>query len=185
MRGSTPGNGWNLAAPARTQGVEFDGSTAGQQGIVSPYDWSSTNPGVRDLQAQYTTNGSSWTDVGPTQIAVPNAYHQSISIDFGALSITAVNNDASFGVRLVSVYDPTLGKYSAATVTSENPVPYNNNSSNWRFDNVSVAGVAAVPEPGYIAMMLAGLGALGVRVMRRQNGAAQAWVHTLAMKSVA
>ena len=63
------GNGWNTAAPQYTQGAQFMVSTAGYYNIVFQYDWYTTAQGVRDLQAQYTTDGSTWTNVGPLQVA--------------------------------------------------------------------------------------------------------------------
>ena len=147
VRGQNPGNGWNLAAPQYSQGVEFDVSTVGQTNIVFQFDWFCTNQGVRDMQVQYNTNianTSGWTNVGPLQIASPNAYINQITIDFAALGITSVENDANFGVRLVSAYDPTYTGPGAPTYTSASlssdyppvPVVYNNNSGNWRFDEV-------------------------------------------------
>jgi hypothetical protein len=63
------GNGWNLSAPPCTQGAEFDVDTTGYHYIVFQYDWYTTNQGVRDLQALYTTDGSTWTPVGPIQVS--------------------------------------------------------------------------------------------------------------------
>ena len=104
---SAPGNGWNLAAPPCTQGAEFDINTTGYRYIVFQYDWYTTNQGVRDLQALYTTNGSTWTPVGPIQVSGGgSAFNNQIAINFSALGITSVENNPNFGVRLVSVYDP-------------------------------------------------------------------------------
>jgi hypothetical protein len=152
--GPGTGNGWNTAAPQYTQGVEFDASTLGHTNIVFQYDWYSTNQGIRDLQAQYTTDGSTWTNVGPLQIASPSAFNNQITIDFTSLGITGVNNNSHFGVRLVSVYDPTYTGPGAPTYTSAtlaangSPVVYNNNSGNWRFAEVNVlsgAGTTTLP----------------------------------------
>ena len=146
------GNGWNTAAPQYSQGAEFDASTAGYSNIVFQYDWYSTNQGVRDLQAQYTVDGTNWTNVGPVQIASPSAYNNQITINFPALGITSVNNNPHFGVRLVSAYDPTYNgpgapTYTAATLAANgSPVVINNNSGNWRFDEVNVLAGAALPD---------------------------------------
>ncbi len=149
VRGQNPGNGWNLAAPQYSQGAEFDVPTSGHTNIVFQFDWFSTNQGVRNLQVQYTADGTTWTNVGPLQVAVPNAYINQITLDFAALGITSVENNPSFGVRLVSAYDPTYTGAGAPTYTSASlssdypPVPmvYNNNSGNWRFDEVKVLGL--------------------------------------------
>ncbi len=164
-----PGNGWNLAAPPCTQGAEFDVNTTGYYYIVFQYDWYTTNQGVRDLQALYTTDGSTWTPVGPIQVTGGGStFNNQITINFHALGITSVENNPNFGVRLVSVYDPDFigspaysiptggnvcsasatGTYTAASLASNNqPVVYNNNSGNWRFDEVNVLGTANNTNP--------------------------------------
>ncbi len=163
------GNGWNLAAPPCTQGAEFDVNTTGFHYIIFQYDWYTTNQGVRDLQALYTTDGSTWTPVGPIQVSGGgSAFNNQITINFHALGITGVENNPNFGVRLVSVYDPDFigspayfipgggnvcsasatGTYTAAGLASNNqPVVYNNNSGNWRFDEVNVLGTANNTDP--------------------------------------
>jgi hypothetical protein len=160
------GNGWNLAAPPCTQGAQFMVNTTGFQHIVFQYDWYTTNQGVRDLQALYTTDGINWTPVGPIQVtAGGSAFNNQITIDFKALGITSVEGKPNFGVRLVSVYDPdypgysiptggnvcsstATGTYTAASLGSNNqPVVYNNNSGNWRFDEVNVLGTANGTNP--------------------------------------
>jgi hypothetical protein len=158
VRGQNPGNGWNLAAPQYSQGVEFDVSTLGQTNIVLQFDWFCTNQGVRDMQVQYTTDGLTWNNVGPLQIATPNAYTNQVTINFAALGITSVENNPNFGVRMVSAYDPTYSGPGAPTYTSASldatnqPVVYNNNSGNWRFDEVKILSLpspAAVVSPDF------------------------------------
>jgi hypothetical protein len=164
------GNGWNLSAPPCTQGAQFMVNTTGFHYIVMQFDWYTTGQGVRDLQVLYTTNGgSSWTPVGPIQVTGGGTtFNNQIAINFHALGITSVENNSGFGVQLVSVYDPTYqgtpaysisaggnvcssgatGIYTAATLGSNNqPVPYNNNSGNWRFDEVNFLGTANNTNP--------------------------------------
>ncbi len=156
VRGATPGNGWNLAAPQYTQGAEFDTSTVGFKNISLSFDWGSTNQGVKNLQVQYNTNISNaagWTNIGSGYIASVTNFVTG-NIDFSA--IAGANNDANFGIRLVSVYDPLLGTYGSASGGI-----YNNNSGNWRFDNIVFSGTAsatttAVPEPFTIIGTLVG-----------------------------
>src|SRR5208283_5615065 len=101
------GNGWNLAAPPCTQGAQFMVDTTGYRYIIFQYDWYTTNQGVRDLQALYTTDGSTWTPVGPIQVSGGGSgFNNQITINFHALNITSVENNPNFGVQLVSVYDP-------------------------------------------------------------------------------
>lgn len=164
------GNGWNNSAPPCTQGAQFMVDTTGYHYIVLQFDWYTTNQGVRDLQVLYTTNGgSSWTPVGPIQVSAGgSAFNNQITINFHSLGITSVENNSGFGVQLVSVYDPAYqgspaysipnggnvcsaaatGTYTAASLGSNNlPVVYNNNSGNWRFDEVNILGTANNTNP--------------------------------------
>ncbi|HUP02404.1 MAG TPA: hypothetical protein VMU19_00350, partial [Bryobacteraceae bacterium] len=150
--GGASGPGWNTLAPQYSQGAQFMVSTAGHQNIVFEFDWYTTAQAPRDLQAEYTTDGSTWTKVGPLYVApIGGGYYPQIIINFPALGITAVNNNANFGVRLVSAYDPTYTgagspTYTGATLIADGntgagtPTPYNNASGNWRFDEVNVLG---------------------------------------------
>ena len=143
------GNGWNTAAPQYSQGVEFDVPTTGQYRVVFQYDWYVTAQGFRDLQAQYNTNISNpngWTNVGPLQVTPDGGgFVNQITLDFTALGITGVDNNPNFGVRLVGAYDPTYTgagapTYTGASLTSGQPAVYNNNSGNWRFDEINFFG---------------------------------------------
>lgn len=153
--GGTSGNGWNTQAPQYTQGAQFLVSTAGYYNIVFEYDWYATAQGARNLQAQYTVNGgTTWINVGPVYVALAggDAYYPQIVINFPALGIHTVDNNPNFGVQLVSTYDPTFFgagtpcpttpcTYTAAKLSSSGtPVQLNNNSGNWRFDEINVLG---------------------------------------------
>ena len=191
------GNGWSLAAPERTQGAQFNFNTTGYHDLTFTYDVFSTNQGVRDQQIQYTANGGgTWNTVAATgvgadgtgilgfnvavgspgneyNIMTPNDFINGISVDFDALGIHSVDNNPNFGVRIVSIYDPTYAggpndnpAYPAPTYTSATIAngQYNNNSGNWRFDNVALIGV---PEPSSI--VLAGLGMIGGVLFSRRR----------------
>jgi hypothetical protein len=187
------GNGWNLAAPQGTQGAEFDFNSTGYTNLVFSYDYFCTNQGVRTQQIQYTTDGATWTPVGATgagvggtlgtnvgvntggvlyNISTPNDFINGITVDFAALGIHSVDNNSKFGVRIVSIYDPNPvlptippnSTYTSATVANG---VYNNNSGNWRFDNVFLSGTRSVPEPSSIALAVLGLCGLAFRGWRR------------------
>jgi len=165
------GNGWNLAAPPCTQGAQFMVDTTGYRYVVLQFDWYTTNQGVRDLQVLYTTNGgTTWTPVGPIQVSGGGSlFNNQITINFKALGITSVENNAGFGVQMVSVFDPAYqgspaysipaggnvcspsatGTYTAAALDGATNLPdvYNNNSGNWRFDEVNFLGTTNNTNP--------------------------------------
>lgn len=149
------GNGWNTAAPQYSQGVEFDVPTTGQYHVVMQYDWYVTAQGFRDLQAQYNlniANPNGWTNVGPIQVTPDGGgFVDQITIDFWAHGIFGADNNPNFGVRLVGAYDPTFTgpgtscpsspcTYTGASLTNGQPTVYNDNSGNWRFDEVNFFG---------------------------------------------
>lgn len=152
---SVNNNGWNLSAPQYSQGAEFDVSTAGRSNIVLQFDWFCTNQGIRTMQVQYSTNVTAstpvWTNIGPLQVATPNAFTNLITISF--VGITAVENNPNFGVRMVSAYDPSYtasSTYTSASLSSAYPpvpVVYNNNSGNWSFDEVRILSLASATTP--------------------------------------
>lgn len=184
VRGAS-NNGWALAAPQFSQGIEFDVSTVGYQNILVDFDWFCTNQGIADMQIQYnlnTNNAGGWTNwtgaVNGNQatttgaggstilVATPNAYNTAGTtakynqIDLSSIAGSA--NDANLGIRLVSCYDPTLGNYAGASGGV-----YNNSSGNWRFDQIAVRGMVASPElPTGVIFGVAAAGILFFRARR-------------------
>jgi hypothetical protein len=157
------GLGWALQAPQFTQGAEFDVSTVNYQGITLFFDWFTTNQGVRNMQVQYSTNaGATWTNTGPVLICQQNGWKaDGVTVDLS--SITAVDDNPNFRIRLVSVYDPSysgsatnpvwnhLPTYTAAPGTAQ----YNNNSGNWRFDTVKFTGTPIRSVPPAVTATIA------------------------------
>ncbi len=180
-------NGWATAAAGATQftqGLELDTSTVGFSNIQFAFDWYSTTQGIRDLQFQYNTNinnAARWTNFGGTTsahtfLAVSNDWYNApgtntpmINVDLS--SISAANNDANFGIRLVAAFDSTgnvPNDYASAGLSGGLTVIYNNNSGNWRFDNLTFSGTSAVPEPASLALLSLGAAALSMRRRSRR-----------------
>ena len=186
-------NGWALAAPQYTQGAEMDVSTVGFSSIIVGFDVFCTNQGIADLQVQYNTNinnSAGWTNfqgsfAGTTAtngnqvvthdaagdtilVLTPNTYNLSASnnsvtntINFDANGIVGANNDPNFGIRLVSCYDPVAGTYLGASGGT-----YNNNSGNWRFDQLALQGSPAPELPTGIVFGVVGLGVVFLKTRR-------------------
>jgi hypothetical protein len=168
-------NGWSINAPEYSQGAQFNTSTAGYSNILLSFNWASTAQGIANLQVQYTTNGSTWTNVGSLLTATvgnssTGGSYQTDTINFGALGITSVNNDPNFGIRLVAAYNPTLGTYAgASSVIAGAPTDYNNSSGNWRFADVQIdTTLAPTPLPAALWLLVSGLGGLGAIARRRR-----------------
>jgi hypothetical protein len=177
---STGANGWSINAPEYAQGAQFATTTAGEQNIVLSFNWAASAQGIANMQVQYNTNvnnAGGWTNVGSLLAATvgnssPGGSYQTDTINFGALGITSVNNDATFGVRLVAAYNPTLGNYaSASSVIAGSPALYNNSSGNWRFADVQIDGtaIAPVPLPASVWLLVSSLGGLGLLARRRRK----------------
>jgi hypothetical protein len=183
-------NGWSSAAPIATQGAQFFApttsfSSTSYSSLQISFDWYATTQGEANLELAYTTDGTTWTDVPVTlggsdaglQVltnsssanTVTGSYLSDNALTggtkagqdwFTGLTATITNpnalGNANFGIELVNA---STGADDISTTGSA----LNNSSGNWRFDNVSIAAVAA-PEPGTWALLL-GSAALLVAVV--------------------
>ena len=186
-------NAWSSTTAIGSQGAQFLSSTVGYNNIRVSFDWSPTGQGEGKLQVQYTLNGSTYFNVpvnlftsfgtGATATGMTNttstntvmggyllsgsttAYMNGITLSLSG--IAGANNDPNFGVRLVSASTGADDTNTAGTAL-------NNTSGNWRFDEVTIAGTPAVPEPS--ASVLTCLGLLGLGVFARRRLAVQAGI---------
>ena len=173
-------NGWSSAAPIGTQGrVFFAASTSGVSGNINvSFDWYSTTQGEANLQLQYTTNGTTWTNVPITVPAadtglvaltnsssantVTGAYVSDNLLTNGSsagqdwfpsltatISNAAAANNPNFAIELVNAS-------TGADDISTQGTALNNSSGNWRFDNIVISSAAATPEPASLGLLAVG-----------------------------
>jgi uncharacterized protein (TIGR03437 family) len=149
-------NGWSSQAPIGTQGAMFAVSTVGYTNITISFDWYATTQGEANLQLQYTTDGSTWHNVAlnPSGSSAGLAFLNNstsantvkgsyISIKGGGqgwftgltASISDPNaaNNPKFAIQMVNAS-------TGADCISASGTALNNNSGNWRFDNVTISG---------------------------------------------
>ncbi|MBU3658480.1 MAG: T9SS type A sorting domain-containing protein [Flavobacteriales bacterium] len=152
QNGTNPGAWAFTANPGTTNessGVQYTTSTVGFQGIKFTWDQRWSNTAVNTVRVQYTTDGTSWMnfdmtsanttfcngsiDNGRFEINTTGDQYRRITVDFS--SITAANNNANFGVRVLAAHYRTTGEFRQTANTSNIAT-----AGTWRFDNVSFTG---------------------------------------------
>lgn len=137
-----------------TAGAAFSTSTVGYQNIVVSFDTRHSNTASRYFDFQYTLDGTNYTTFTTMDEAGTTAF-ASRSVNLS--SIAGANNNANFGVRLVSVFSPA-GGYEVTAGTGV----YSPNGTK-RYDMFTFSG-DAVPEPATMAVLGLGVAA----VLRRR-----------------
>ena len=150
-------NGWSSQAPIGTQGVMFAASTIGYTNITVTFDWYATNQGVASLQFQYTTDGSTWHNVPLTLsaadagLAVMTNTTSANTVKGSYVTITGGAGQDWFPGLTATITDPAAAnnpKFAIQMVNAStgadnlgaSGTALNNNSGNWRFDNVVISG---------------------------------------------
>jgi len=150
-------NGWSSLAPIGTQGAVFAASTAGYSNITVSFDWYATNQGEAKLQLAYTTDGSTWHNVplslagSDAGLALMNNSSSANTVNGWYVSITGGAGQDWFTGLTATISDPNAAnnpKFAVEMVnaatgtddTSASGTALNNNSGNWRFDNVTISG---------------------------------------------
>jgi len=192
-------NGWSSLAPIGTQGAQFAASTAGtgSSGIQVSFDWYATTQGEANLQLAYSLNVNAPTPVwnnlqitlggsdaglvvlnNTTSANTVMGYYVSDNLLvngsnsgqdwFTGLTATITDpgaaNDPNFGIEMVNASTGADNVSTAGTAL-------NNNSGNWRFDNISISAIQA-PEPS--ALSFAALGFAGLCWQFRRRSVRQA-----------
>lgn len=141
---------FNPGSSNEVNGVQFKAGTTGYTNIIFTWDLRFSDTAPNTVRLQYTTDGSNWNNFTMTgsnttyclgsintngcyETNTGNSYRR-IRVDF--TSITAANNNANFGVRLLASYYQSSGQYRQSTTTASVAT----NSGTWRFDNVSFLG---------------------------------------------
>jgi hypothetical protein len=156
-----PNYAWNTSTyPAQGQnnksaGTQYLVDTTGYQDITLSYDLRHSNTSSRYEQVQYTTDGTTWNDIAFFDGNAGDTWFNNRFVDFTL--VPGVNNNASFGVRVVSAFDPASGQYAAS-----NPTGTYAGSGTWRFDMVTIRG-EVIPEPASLSLLALGGLALGRR----------------------
>jgi hypothetical protein len=145
------------AAPGTSEssGGEFRTSTLGYENIAVQWEqrWSNTAPNT--VRVQYTLDGSAWTNFEMTDAntnyclgslnngrfeAAGGDVYRRITADLGAIS--GVDNNPNFGFRVVAAHYQGTGEFRQANTPTNIAT-----GGTWRFDNVTVSGLALPPVP--------------------------------------
>lgn len=147
-----------------TAGVAFSTSTTGWQDIVVSWDQRFSNTSSRFFEFQYTLD---FSEAIPTWVTFGGVRENTLGGDqwlnnnvADLTGVSGVDNNANFAFRVVSVFSPATGQYEPSRL----PPASNYGGGTWRFDMVTVRGVA-IPTPGSIALL--GLG--GLVALRRRR----------------
>lgn len=133
-----------------TRGVRFDVSTVGYSSISISFDQRNSNTGSQWWAFEYSLDGSTFNAFGAYQINAGSAWFNGITFDLS--SVAGADNNALFAIRMVAIFAPGSGGYTAS-----NPTSNYGTSGTARFDMVTVNGTL-VPAPGALALLgVAGL----------------------------
>jgi hypothetical protein len=127
----------------KTAGMRFIVSTGGYQDIVIRWDQWTSFAASKYFRLQYATQGINFLDTPAAIVAAQGGTYQSNSVSLA--SISAVNNNPSFGLRIVAEFEWT------ATGSGDNryiaPGGSYSSSAGVLFDMVTISGVPIFSGP--------------------------------------
>lgn len=146
----------------KTRGVQFGIDTSGYQNLVFSFDQRNSATASSYTALLYSLDQVSWTLATTFHMTTNSSFVNGLSYDFSGIS--GANNNPNFGVRLTTTFAPGTSSYlgSGSAYGSSGTI---------RYDMVMLSGSeipAPVPEPGTTAMLLAGLGVMGMLARRRR-----------------
>ena len=146
----------NPGTTNESSGVQFNTSTSGYTGINVSWDQRFSNTATNTVRLQYTTDGSTWTNFTMTGTntticatgaainingcfeTIGGDQYRRILVDLS--SITAANNNANFGVRMLAAHYQATGEFRQANSPGSIAT-----GGTWRFDNVTFSGTTVLP----------------------------------------
>jgi hypothetical protein len=128
-----------------SNGVRFHVSTVGYTGITLSFDLRTSSTASRYAAVQYTLNGTTWTTAGFVTANAGDTWFKQNTFDLS--SITAVNHNANFGIRIVAAWESTATGAGANSLVPAATGSTYGSGGTWRFDMVTINGV---PEPSCV-----------------------------------